>query len=64
MNALLACLIKVRKVGRTKILPLGVLVEMLLTICLYAINVLLHVIGNAGIVVVGADNNVLAIAIL
>ncbi len=62
-DALLDCLVEVRKIGRTKILPLGVLAKMLLMIGLHAINVSLRVIANAGIVAVGADDDVLAIAI-
>ncbi len=62
LDALLTCLVKIREISCPKILPLGVLLEALLTIGLHAINILLCIIAHAWIVLVGANNNVLAIA--
>ncbi len=61
LDALLTCLVKIRDISCPKILPFGVLLEALLTIGLHAINIPLCVIAHAWIVLVGANNNVLAI---
>ncbi len=61
-DALLTCLVKISKISCTKILPLGVLLELLLTIGLHSVNILLRILAHAWIVLVGANNNVLAFA--
>ncbi len=60
LDALLTCLVKISKISCTKILPLGVLLESLLTIGLHAVNILLCILAHTWIVLVGANNNVLA----
>ncbi len=61
MDALLTCRIKIGIVGSAKVLALGVLPKLFLMIVFHAVNIFLCIVLHAGVVAVGANDEVLVI---
>ena len=60
-DAILTSRVEIGKVGSAKVLPLGVLPGMFLTICLHPFDILLRVLTYTWVVTVGANHGVFSI---